>query len=63
MDEDYDLLASIVELRRYAQAKQQVEAAKKPADWEGISEWAKDWVTKVKKYLLDRHKAKTERDG
>ncbi|KKL77811.1 hypothetical protein LCGC14_2031180 [marine sediment metagenome] len=56
MPEDFGLLADIMELRRYARAKQRVEAAKTPEAMNELSEWERDWTFRVKKYLLDRHK-------
>ena len=58
MSEDYGLLAGIMDLRRYARAKQRVEAAKTSKEMDEIGEWEKDWTFRVKKYLLDRHREK-----
>ena len=56
MSEDYGLLAGIMDLRRYARAKQRVEAAKTPEAMNELGEWEKDWTFRVKRYLLDRRK-------
>lgn len=52
MPEDFDLVSSIMELRRYARAKERVEAAKTAEDYKRLPEWDQEWVMKVQEYNI-----------
>ena len=47
MPEDLGLIADIMDLRRYARAKERVEAAKTADDYNRLSDWEKKWVMDV----------------
>lgn len=59
MPEDLELIADIMELRRYARAKARVEAAKTPEQMKALSAWDQDWVMRVQEYNIRKWQAQT----
>lgn len=59
MPEDLELVADIMELRRYARAKARFEAAKTPEQMKELSEWEQEWPLRVQEYNIKKWRAQT----
>ena len=58
MPEDIQLIGDIMELRRYARAKQRVEAAKTSEDYSKLPKWDQEWVMRVQEYNIKKWRAR-----